>query len=179
MTKPITGMAAMMLIDEASSGSTSRSHEILPKFAQMQVQKVYDGRSRRQSRAGDPPDHHPPDASRTPRASATASSSRARSPQASVSAAWSRAWSPGCRRCRCSAASRSTASTSFADRLAEFPLVYQPGTRWSYSMGLDLMGRVIEVVSASRSTASCRSGCSIRSGWATRISRSRAPKRSA
>ena len=34
-----------------------------------------------------------------------------------------------------------------ADRLAELPLVYQPGTRWSYSMSLDLMGRVIEVVS--------------------------------
>jgi CubicO group peptidase (beta-lactamase class C family) len=34
----------------------------------------------------------------------------------------------------------------FADRLAELPLVHQPGTRWSYSMGLDLMGRVIEVV---------------------------------
>lgn len=27
------------------------------------------------------------------------------------------------------------------------PLVYQPGTRWSYSVSLDLMGRVIEVVS--------------------------------
>ncbi|MCB2067247.1 MAG: beta-lactamase family protein, partial [Erythrobacter sp.] len=27
------------------------------------------------------------------------------------------------------------------------PLVYQPGTRWSYSVGLDLLGRVIEVVS--------------------------------
>ena len=40
-----------------------------------------------------------------------------------------------------------TASRPFADRLAEFPLVYQPGTRWSYSMGLDLMGRVIEVAS--------------------------------
>jgi CubicO group peptidase (beta-lactamase class C family) len=35
---------------------------------------------------------------------------------------------------------------AFADRLAELPLVYQPGTRWSYSVGLDLMGRVIEVV---------------------------------
>jgi CubicO group peptidase (beta-lactamase class C family) len=35
----------------------------------------------------------------------------------------------------------------FADRLAELPLVYQPGTHWSYSNGLDLMGRVIEVVS--------------------------------
>src|SRR3546814_15128381 len=32
----------------------------------------------------------------------------------------------------------------FADRLAELPLVYEPGTRWRYSVGLDLMGRVIE-----------------------------------
>ena len=35
----------------------------------------------------------------------------------------------------------------FADRLAALPLVYEPGTKWSYSLGLDLMGRVIEVVS--------------------------------
>jgi CubicO group peptidase (beta-lactamase class C family) len=35
----------------------------------------------------------------------------------------------------------------FADRLAELPLVYEPGTQWSYSVALDLMGRVIEVVS--------------------------------
>ena len=35
----------------------------------------------------------------------------------------------------------------FADRLATMPLVYEPGTKWSYSVGLDLMGRVIEVVS--------------------------------
>ena len=36
---------------------------------------------------------------------------------------------------------------AFADGLAELPLVYQPGERWSYSVGLDLLGRVIEVVS--------------------------------
>ena len=35
---------------------------------------------------------------------------------------------------------------AFADRLATVPLVYQPGTKWSYSLGLDLLGRVIEVV---------------------------------
>jgi len=34
----------------------------------------------------------------------------------------------------------------FADRLAALPLVYEPGSQWSYSLGLDLMGRVIEVV---------------------------------
>ncbi len=35
----------------------------------------------------------------------------------------------------------------FADRLAKMPLVLQPGSKWSYSVGLDLMGRVIEVAS--------------------------------
>jgi CubicO group peptidase (beta-lactamase class C family) len=35
----------------------------------------------------------------------------------------------------------------FADRLATLPLIADPGTQWSYSVGLDLMGRVIEVAS--------------------------------
>jgi CubicO group peptidase (beta-lactamase class C family) len=33
------------------------------------------------------------------------------------------------------------------DRLAALPLVFQPGTEWQYSMGLDVLGRVIEVAS--------------------------------
>ena len=33
-----------------------------------------------------------------------------------------------------------------ADFLAEFPLRHQPGTRWSYSMATDVLGRVIEVI---------------------------------
>jgi CubicO group peptidase (beta-lactamase class C family) len=33
------------------------------------------------------------------------------------------------------------------DRLAALPLLFQPGTEWNYSMGLDVLGRVIEVVS--------------------------------
>lgn len=36
---------------------------------------------------------------------------------------------------------------AFADRLATLPLIADPGTKWSYSVGLDLMGRVIEVAS--------------------------------
>ncbi len=35
----------------------------------------------------------------------------------------------------------------FADRLATLPLVADPGVRWSYSVSLDLMGRVIELAS--------------------------------
>jgi CubicO group peptidase (beta-lactamase class C family) len=33
------------------------------------------------------------------------------------------------------------------DVLAGLPLLYQPGSEWSYSMGLDVLGRVLEVVS--------------------------------
>lgn len=35
----------------------------------------------------------------------------------------------------------------FCDALASIPLRFQPGTRWMYSHGLDVIGRVIEVVS--------------------------------
>ena len=33
------------------------------------------------------------------------------------------------------------------DDLARFPLAFQPGTRWRYSVGIDVVGRVIEVIS--------------------------------
>ena len=33
---------------------------------------------------------------------------------------------------------------AFADRVATLPLIADPGTRWSYSIGLDVMGAVIE-----------------------------------
>ena len=35
----------------------------------------------------------------------------------------------------------------FVDRLTELPLLFSPGTRWSYSVATDVLGRVIEVVS--------------------------------
>jgi CubicO group peptidase (beta-lactamase class C family) len=38
-------------------------------------------------------------------------------------------------------------NAEFADRLAKLPLVYQPGTTWDYSHSTDILGRVIEVVS--------------------------------
>jgi CubicO group peptidase (beta-lactamase class C family) len=36
---------------------------------------------------------------------------------------------------------------TFSERLAKLPLIAEPGTKWSYSISLDLMGRVIEAVS--------------------------------
>ena len=37
-------------------------------------------------------------------------------------------------------------TAEFVDRLAKLPLAYQPGTTWDYSQSIDVLGRVIEVV---------------------------------
>lgn len=38
----------------------------------------------------------------------------------------------------------------FADKLGDIPLQYDPGTRWHYSVGIDLLGRLVEAVSGTR-----------------------------
>jgi CubicO group peptidase (beta-lactamase class C family) len=42
-------------------------------------------------------------------------------------------------------AARPKSLEEFADRVATLPLIADPGTKWSYSIGLDVLGRVIEV----------------------------------
>jgi CubicO group peptidase (beta-lactamase class C family) len=38
-------------------------------------------------------------------------------------------------------------NAEFAERIAKLPLAYQPGTTWDYSHSVDILGRVIELVS--------------------------------
>jgi CubicO group peptidase (beta-lactamase class C family) len=44
-------------------------------------------------------------------------------------------------------AARPASLSAFAERVATLPLIAEPGTKWSYSIGLDVLGRVIEVAS--------------------------------
>lgn len=44
-------------------------------------------------------------------------------------------------------AARPTTLAAFADRVASLPLIAEPGTKWSYSIGLDVLARVVEVAS--------------------------------
>ncbi|MBB4837614.1 CubicO group peptidase (beta-lactamase class C family) [Sphingomonas kyeonggiensis] len=43
------------------------------------------------------------------------------------------------------AAARPGSLEEFANRTASLPLIAEPGAKWSYSIGLDILGRVIEV----------------------------------
>ncbi len=44
----------------------------------------------------------------------------------------------------------------FAERAATAPLIAETGTRWSYSMGLDVLAAVVEKCRACRSSGSSR-----------------------
>ncbi len=144
MTKPITGMIAMMLIDEGKLGLDQPISTILPKFATMQVQVTPDGPLS---------DVRPAKTPITVRHLLTHTSGLGYSiiqkgpikdayeAAGLVPAEVSKSAIPGLTVKR-----KLPSLAAFADALAEMPLVYEPGTAWSYSVSLDLLGRVIEVV---------------------------------
>jgi CubicO group peptidase (beta-lactamase class C family) len=147
MTKPITGMAAMLLVDDGVLKLDQPVAEILPKFEKMQVQKRYDGSIGSENL-------EPAKRPITIRQLLTHTSGLGyaliqRGPirQAMFDAGVVSTQLTKLPLVELAMGYPVNSLEKFADRLAGLPLVYQPGTRWSYSAGLDLMGRVIEVAS--------------------------------
>jgi len=147
MTKPITGMATMMLVDEGKLTLDTELPEILPQFAAMQAQKTYDG-------GIGPGDLEPAKRPITIRQMLTPTSGLgyALVQQGPIQDAMYKAGVVSGQATRLPIVELFRgfpvhSLETFAERLSTIPLVYQPGTHWSYSTGLDLMGRVIEVVS--------------------------------
>lgn len=145
MTKPITGMAAMMLIDEGKMRLDQPIADFIPAFGKMQVQVTPDGSIT---------DLRPAKTQITVRHLLTHTAGLgytiiqkgpikdAYTAAGLVPAQASRTPVPGL-----DAIKPLPSLAKFAEVLATMPLVYEPGTKWSYSLGLDLLGRVIEVVS--------------------------------
>lgn len=145
MSKPITGMATMILIDEGKLGLDQPLYEILPAFRDMQVLINPEGSLEETVAAQSPI---------TIRQLLTHSAGlgyqiiskgplqAAFSEQGLVGGRISRFPIPGL-----PSVTPAPGLAAFADRLAELPLMYQPATKWSYSASIDLLGRVIEVVS--------------------------------
>jgi CubicO group peptidase (beta-lactamase class C family) len=144
MTKPITGMAAMILIDDGKLTLDTPVAAILPRYARMQVQVVPDGSLTevRPARTAITVRHL---------MTHTAGLGYAFIQKGPISAAYA---ANGIAPLRIghkpvpflATPTPQPSLAAFADALADLPLVYEPGTRWSYSVGLDLLGRVIEVV---------------------------------
>ncbi|MFD2782591.1 serine hydrolase domain-containing protein [Novosphingobium pokkalii] len=145
MTKPITGMAAMMLIDEGKLKLDQPIADFLPGFAHMTVLA---------DPAGPVDKVVPATAPITVRnlLTHTAGLGYTIVQTGPIRDAYAKAGIMPFETSRVPVPGFGETHTApslaaFADNLAQLPLVYQPGTRWSYSVGLDLMGRVIELAS--------------------------------
>ncbi len=145
MSKPITGMATMMLIDEGALGLDQPLHEIIPAFRDMQVLTDPEG----------PLDQTvPAQRAITIRHLLTHTAGlgyhiiskgpllEAYNELGLVGGRVSRMQLPGF-----PPVTPAPGLEAFAERLATLPLMYQPATKWSYSCSIDLLGRVIEVAS--------------------------------
>ena len=145
MSKPITGMATMILIDEGRLGLDQPVHEILPAFRDMRVLVDPEGPLDETVPANQPI---------TIRMLLTHTAGlgyqiiskgplqKAFNEQGLIGGRVSRMPIPGVE-----PVTPAPGLAVWADRLAELPLMYQPATKWSYSCSIDLLGRVIEVAS--------------------------------
>lgn len=144
MTKPVTGMAAMMLVGEGKIKLDQPIADFLPEFAQMRVLTSPDTSM----------DSVPAKTQITLRHLLTHTAGlgysiitkgpllKAYMDNGITPGQVSRMPIPGF-----TPGAPTPDLKTFAERVASLPLIAEPGTRWSYSISLDLLGRVIEVVS--------------------------------
>lgn len=142
MTKPVTGMAAMLLMAEGKLKLDQPVADFLPAYSSMRVL----------TDPGKSLDSRPASGPMTVRhlLTHTAGLGTLASPgplagayrrQGLTAGRVSRADQDG------DVAPSAPSLEIFADRLATLPLLSDPGAKWSYSVGLDLLGRVLEVAS--------------------------------
>jgi CubicO group peptidase (beta-lactamase class C family) len=146
MTKPITGMAAMMLIEDGKLRLDQPIGELIPAFKQMRV--LTDPAKSLDSRPAKTPI--------TVRHLLTHTSGLGYSivTKGPLLKEYERLgilpFTTNAQVEATLAGVRPKSLAEFADRVATLPLAAEPGTVWSYSIGLDLLGRVIEVASGMR-----------------------------
>jgi CubicO group peptidase (beta-lactamase class C family) len=151
MTKPITATVAMILIEEGRMGLDQPVGEVLPALKSMKV-----GIDLKTSLEGRPASK--PITMRN-LLTHTAGLSLISQPDGKLAEAYlARGISPGVngQSARNPAHPRARNLDEMIERLAELPLMAEPGTVWHYSIGLDVMGAVIERVSGKRLDAFMR-----------------------
>lgn len=148
MTKPFTGMAAMILVEDGKLKLDQPISDFIPAFKNMRVMDDANG---------DVAKTHPATHPITVRNLLTHTAGlgydlgQTDAPKGSLLAQYrEQGINPAQVNPTFEAATRPIRPASleaFANKVASEPLLYEPGTKWSYSIGLDVLGRVIEVAS--------------------------------
>ena len=143
MTKPLASVAAMMLVEEGRIQLTDPVSKFLPQLAKMEVLVTEDGRTTRQ-----PAKRQMTIQDLFRHTAGLAYGEFSDSPELKAAYAEAKLFQPGI-----TAESRMITPEQFVAGIAKAPLVHEPGTTWEYSMAVDVLGRVVEVVSGQRLSA--------------------------
>jgi len=137
MTKPVTAMAAMKLIEQGKLRLDEPIGDIIPAFKTMRV--VLDPAASLDSRPASRPI--------TVRELLTHTGGLTYQffGTGPIFQEYKRLGLLGGRVAPEASAAQPATLAQFADRVATVPLLSEPGTEWHYSIGLDILGRVIEV----------------------------------
>ena len=127
MTKPVTSVAVMLLVEEGRLSLDTPLADVLPAFARVQV---YDGGGLR------PPARPILIRHLLSHTAGLGYGDIGRTPVDSLY-----------RAARLGVWGTAGNLERTVDAIASLPLIFDPGTRWNYSMGVDVLGRVVEVVS--------------------------------
>jgi CubicO group peptidase (beta-lactamase class C family) len=129
MTKPVTGVAMMILYEEGKWLPSDPISKFIPEFGHLKVFKGFDG-------AGKmvlvDPDHAP-----TMRELMTHT----------AGFTYGNGDTPADKMYGELRVRQSANLQEMIDRLAQIPLAYQPGTKWIYSMSMDIEGYIVEKLS--------------------------------
>ena len=145
MTKPLTSVAAMMLVEEGKLQLTDPVSKYLPGWDKMQVSVASKDASGATTYATVPADRQiiVHDLLRHTAGLAYGEITQ----NAPVKEALEKA---GVYRKEFDYDSRGVTPSEQVERMATIPLVYQPGTNFHYSLAVDILGRVIEAASGKR-----------------------------
>ena len=130
MTKPVTGVAMGILWDEGLWSPDDAISKHLPSFADVRVFDGLDADGKPKTVA---PDHAP---TMRELMTHTAGLSYGFNPAEPLDKLYQQkqVW-------------QSASLAEFADKVASLPLAYQPGSKWLYSMSMDVQGAIIEKLS--------------------------------
>ncbi len=130
MSKPVTSTAMMVLYEEGKWNPEAPIADYIPEFAHLKVFKGFDSRGK--MIVEDP--EHPPTMREL--MTHTAGFTYGFTPHSPVDQMYSDA-----------KVLESPNLQAMIDKLAKIPLLYQPGTRWVYSLSVDIEGYLIEKLS--------------------------------
>lgn len=130
MSKPITSTAMMILYEEGKWNPEAPIADYIPEFAHLKVFKRFDSGGRM---ILEDPDHPP---TMRELMTHTAGFTYGFTPH-----------SPVDRMYRDAKVLESSNLQAMIDKLANIPLLYQPGTRWVYSLSVDIEGYLVEKLS--------------------------------